>query len=221
MTGIKRVLETGETPAKLQKLDPQLLKDLLAQQKEIFGLENQCSDEQQTLVQTFDVKKQPILAKRNAVLKKIPNFWRVVFQNIPSVPEADLLDIKEEELAILDYLDEVKVEENCCVEKRKHIFSFTFKENPFFNETAFKKEVMDAEEENQLSMTVPEITWKGEANPLDKAYDDESSGMSFFMWLTSEHSVEGDFGHIFRELVWGNPMAVYNQEHEEEDDSEE
>eukprot|EP00397_Hematodinium_sp_SG-2012_P051884 GEMP01061055.1.p1 GENE.GEMP01061055.1~~GEMP01061055.1.p1 ORF type:complete len:239 (+),score=66.47 GEMP01061055.1:31-717(+) len=219
-TGVKRVLvsESGETPAKLQKLEKTLLQDLLAHQTEILSLEKQCSDEQLKLQQAADVKKQPLMVKRGTLYQQIPKFWRIVLENIPSLPKADRLDVKDEELLILDYLMDVKVEELVEIEKRKHVFTFTFKENPYFKETVLKKEVSDATEEGTLDMSIPEITWK--ENPLEKMADAEDDDtMSFCVWLMSETSVEGDFGHIFREQVWGNPFSVYEMEDVEENDA--
>jgi len=224
----KRALETGETPAKLQKLDPELLKTLLSHQTAITELENKCSNEQQVITQQFDVKKQPYYVKRADIFKTIPHFWKHVIENIPHLPDADQITVKTQELSILNFLTDVKVEETGNVEKRQLNFTFEFAENPYFGACTLKKEVMTvvveagALTDYTLHMSVPDITWK--ENPLEKTpegEEDDDGHTTFFTWLLSEFSVDGDFGHIFRDHVWNDPMAVFQLEDGEDDEDEE
>jgi len=226
----KRVLETGETPAKLQKLDPELLQTLLSHQTAITELENKCSNEQQVITQQFDVKKQPYYVKRADIFRTIPHFWKHVIENIPHLSEVHDLhfSVKTQELSILNFLTDVKVEETGNVEKRQLNFTFEFAENPFFGACTLKKEVMTlvveagALTDYTLHMSVPDITWK--ENPLEKtpeAEEDDEGHTTFFTWLLSEFSVDGDFGHVFRDHVWNDPMAVFQLEDDENDEDEE
>jgi len=218
---VKRMLAAGEESQKRMKLDQDLLKEITKNQEELTSLENEVLKEQMKLQQSHDVKKQTPLGARGELFKKIPDFWRTIFSNMTSLCKDGSISMPEAELKMIDYLDDVKVEEMIDVEKRMHKFTFMFRENPFFKETALEKSVWDGAEDNTTEMTIPEITWI--ENPLDKeegAEKDEEETMSFFEWLTSELSVGDDFGLIFRDKVWTNPMDVYEMEDDSEEDDD-
>jgi len=214
---VKETLELGETPAKLLKLDADLLKDLLACQQQIGSLENDCQQEQAKLQQAFDVKKQPALRERGEFYKAIPHFWMTVLDNMSSL--SDHVEICAEESPILEFLEDIQVEEFQDVNVHKHTFTFKFKPNEYFEETVLKKSVMNGDfGEDTLTMTVPDITWK--KNPLDTESAADREKIGFFDWVSSESSVDEDFGHIFRNHVWGNPMAMYREAAESDDDDD-
>lgn len=210
----KRENESGEASApKVQKIDDALMKELEGIQGELGKIDTQCRDEQIEVQCRFDALKRKHFEGRGELLKKIPSFWKDVFLNFAG-PSGLLV---EQEIPILDHLVDVKLEDNLD-KKGSHNFTFVFSENEFFKETEIKKEVMVKDEDN-VHITVTPITWK--KNILE-GLEDQAKHSSFMHWLqcTDEDS-EGDFGSVFREVVWEDVLTLYAQAVDVDDDDEE
>lgn len=205
--------ETEEVQAKFAKIDDSLRKDLESVQDELNKLEQGCREEQIEVQCKFDALKKKHFDSRGELVRKIPAFWKEVILNFGT--PAGL--IHPNEVEILDYLEDVKLEDNLD-KKGSHKFTFIFKENPFFKETTLTKQVKVQDEENVHISATPLTFIK---NPLEGLPEEETAS-SFLHWFQStDEDGEDDFGSTFREHVWEEAVNVYSPDDIDEGDEEE
>lgn len=169
-------------------------------------------DEIERVQRRFYRQKRPYFEERRAVLERIPGFWRTTFLRHP-----DLASIMEAlDTQILEYLysvDVLEYSDGDCAYK----ISFSFKENPFFSNHEFTKEVrlMDSDE---LVSIGTKIKWKEpyallnrRVKPGTKRGQDEPR-CEFFFWFSSSNCKYLDrIGEILKDDIWPNPVKYFFQ----------
>jgi len=216
----KRPLEDGdERASKLAKVDASTMEGLDKIQSELRDLDRKCQDEQVEVQCKYDKLKTKHFDHRADLLKKIPDFWKQVLLNYGNYHDQEL--IHEKEMEVLDYIEDIKLEDNLDT-RGSHRFTFLFKENPFFSERELVKDVkVGAEDETETKCTP--ITFK--KNPLEEHTDDIDAGESLLAWLQStDEECEGFFGTVFREHIWEQALNLFTEvgvTEEEGDEDEE
>jgi len=215
--------EHADAPeAKVSKLTPEQVKALEAINSEIIKLDTECRAEQIVIQCKYDKQKNKHFQVRADIFKKIPDFWKILIENF-AVPRELAI---EQDMEVLSYLTDIFLDDNMDKEG-SHKFTFTFKENPFIKETEIVKEINAADPDN-LKITTSPITW---TKNILEGLEEEEKSKSFFTWLLSDTEEREDFGNTFREKVWEEALAVYENEADdaeyegedgdEEDDEEE
>jgi len=184
---------------------------------EITKLEKDCMKEVTQTQFRFDKLKEPHIKKRGEILKSIPDFWKNV---VTKVTWDGILLVHPDEEPMLAYLEDVFLDDNLD-ENGTHKFTFSFKENPYFKETEFVKEItLPGDDSDDVSVTACSPTMTPQATEILENMDTEEIG-SFFDWLCGDKIEEGDFGQAFRHSIWGNPMDIYHAEVVDDEDGEE
>ncbi|KAI6655482.1 hypothetical protein LOD99_1981 [Oopsacas minuta] len=176
----------------------------------IDSLDEAMEDELDRVQKRFYRQKRPYFDERRLVLEQIPFFWRTTLLRHP-----ELYSIMEElDVQILDHLysiDILEYSDGDCAYK----ISFFFKENPFFSNEEFTKEVrmIDSEELVSIGTKIkwkkPYISLNRRLKPGDKRSPDDPR-CEFFHWFSSSNSKYLDrIGEILRDDIWPNPIKYF------------
>jgi len=177
-------------------------------------------------------KKKFLLCKqRNQVAATIPHFWLKTFQNHPL---NELLN--ENDIKVLEFLKELEVSDNQDPNLGFKL-TFTFSENPFFENTQLWKEFRYGED-GKLHVHSSEIIWK-EGKDITKTHIVDKGDKkrkfeetdSFFLWFdptnsTSSPEQDLEIGEMFKYEIWPDPAKYYfgvdsiSEEAEEDDEVE-
>jgi len=211
MSHSKRLADSSHflVSPKFLKLDEELRKGLENVHGELTTLDKECREDQIEVRCKYQSMKNKHFDARADVLRKIPYFWKDVLEKLNSGSRHRL--ILKEELELLDYLENVNLEDHLD-RKGSYKFTLTFKENPFFKETTIVKSVK-VKDWDDVEVTCTPITFT--KNPLENVPEPENS---FLGWLQSKDEDEHAFGDMFREHVWEEAVKMYKSNEEEDDD---
>ena len=160
-------------------------------QEGLGELDRHCAEEQVIIQKKYDKQKEPLIKARSAAIANIPGFWRTALINHPDV------FISEQDLPILQYLDDIHLEDNQD-DYGSHIITFRWIEgNPYFSEREIFKKVLISDSE---SITNSSISWAPGKAP---------KGDSFFDFFTVDVSAPGDLADLLRRDLWINPYPYY------------
>jgi len=232
-------MASSEPATKKQKKESQTEESLLEEidtcQNEIDGLNEQASEEILKIEQKYNKLRKPFYEKRSNIISKVEKFWVTTFINHPRI--SSILQDQEEDC--LHYMTKLHVEDFDDV-KTGYRISFSFKENPYFeNETITKEFHLAAENSNTdfiQTSTSTAIKWKEgkdllkelQSKPLSNKKRDIDH-KSFFDWFCDNSDpVNDDLAELIKDDIWPNPLqyflvpdiGVYNDEESSADDSE-
>lgn len=201
--------------------------DLEKFQKALQDLDEQCARQQMEVQKEFDLKKKPIIEKRQAVLDKIPGFWCTALRNHKMF---ELMSEHDE--PVLKHLKSIELDDNlddAGSYKIKFIFSDEAKAH--FSPLELVKEVRFGGPGEEEVVQATEIVWADkEKNPValalaerEKAEDEDTAPWSIFEWFTKEPWTEDrvDVGEVIRREIWHSPVAFFLGDAISDDDDDE
>ncbi|KAL2633186.1 hypothetical protein R1flu_004665 [Riccia fluitans] len=210
------------------ELDPELvmaIEKLQEVQDDLERVNEEASDKVLEVEQRYNEIRRPVYNKRNVIIQSIPDFWLTAFLSHPFL--CDLLS--EEDQKVFKYLDSLDVEDFKDV-KSGYSITFTFKPNPYFEDTKLTK-VFKFSDEGTTSVTGSTPKWKDGMDltngvvPEKENHKRAHSEDSFFKWFTDfaqKESLEGiqdEVAEVIKDDLWPNPLKYFNNE--AEDDYEE
>ncbi|CAK0781990.1 hypothetical protein CVIRNUC_005524 [Coccomyxa viridis] len=160
----------------------------------------------------------PIYKERMDAIAKIPSFWKFVL-----LQHGVLRDlIMEDDEEVLDYLEQVVVEENVDI-KSGYKVQLHFAQNPWFSNGVLEKAVRYSEEGSAELTAVPPQWYRGKDLTVDqKSPEASEEGVkqsqpkeSFFQWFMQTGERRDDefnsdeIADIIREQIWPNPLPLY------------
>ncbi|CAN4090674.1 unnamed protein product [Withania somnifera] len=196
-------------------------------QDELEKVNEQASEEVLEIEQKYNEIRRPVYEKRNEVIKSIPDFWVTAFLSHPAL--GDLLNVEDQK--IFKYLDSLDVEDFKDVTSG-YSLTFTFKPNPYFEDTKLVKTYTFLDE-GSTKITGTAIKWKegvGAAyvcNLEMKGNKRPPSEESFFSWFSETQvkdiadGLSDEVGEIIKEDLWPNPLKYFNNGSNDDDDEEE
>ncbi|GMH39654.1 hypothetical protein BSKO_07552 [Bryopsis sp. KO-2023] len=202
--------------------DQELLKALEEMddcQDDLDKVNDEASDKVMKIQQEYNKIREPLYVKRNAIIRKIPEFWKTALHNHPTFRDV----ITEDDESALFYLTEVLVED---AEDMKSGFKIVFKfgPNPFFKDRELLKTVAFSEEGTvTVDGTPPQ--WLEGMGPNDKPSAgghkrSRPNTYSFLQWFAEagvmENGHQDEVAAIIRDEIWPNPLKYY-QEDEDDD----
>ncbi|UYV77215.1 SET, partial [Cordylochernes scorpioides] len=240
---------TGAYPKKMKKTDgataasegdegrdydpetQKALEAIDACQNEIDALNERASEEILRVEQKYNKQRKPYFAKRNELIKKIPNFWVTAFVNHPQITAI----LGEEEEDCLHFLSKLEVEEFEDI-KSGYRIKFYFDNNPYFDNDVLIKE-FNLASSGDPSSTSTTIKWK-ENMDLTKLQNDRQPQLkkrkrphqppqTFFGWFTDDGDASADdIAEVIKDDMWPNPLQYFlvpdlDVENGMEEDSEE
>lgn len=171
--------------ASVQGLEPTQVKALESLQEEFNSIETALEEEQNQLLRKYEQKRRPLYSKRKEAVKKIPGFWKTVFEHHPMTMQ--MLDADDVE--ILEKMTDMSYEES--VDGKHQTLTMTFDKNPFFTNATLRKEVTvkkakEDEEEDDVEVKHSNIEWaKGKKRKA------EDEGVGFFSgWYQDDEEAE-------------------------------
>ncbi|CAG2054435.1 unnamed protein product [Timema podura] len=188
------------------------LEEIDACQNEIDALNEKASDEILQVEQKYNKQRKPYFEKRNAIIKKIPNFWVTAFVNHPQIS----MVLEEEEEDCLHYLTKLEVEEFDDI-KSGYRINFHFDKNPYFENSIITKEFHLGTSGDPASQSTP-IQWKegndltksSKEKMLDKGKKRQLEKRSFFTWFTNHADPSADdIAEVIKDDMWPNPLQYY------------
>uniref|UniRef100_A0A0C9QL33 TSA: Wollemia nobilis Ref_Wollemi_Transcript_28871_1624 transcribed RNA sequence n=1 Tax=Wollemia nobilis TaxID=56998 RepID=A0A0C9QL33_9CONI len=196
-------------------------------QDELEKVNEEASEKVLEVEQKYNEIRRPVYAKRNEIIHTIPDFWLTAFLSHPAL--GDLLT--EEDQQVFKYLQSLDVEDFKDV-KSGYSITFTFRSNPYFEDTKLMK-VFSFSDEGTTKITGTSVKWKDgmdltngispEKEGNKRAFPDES----FFTWFSetdqkdSSDGIHDEVAEIIKEDLWPNPLKYFNNEADEEyDDGE-
>ncbi|UYV77218.1 SET [Cordylochernes scorpioides] len=223
---------TGAYPKKMKKTDgataasegdegrdydpetQKALEAIDACQNEIDALNERASEEILRVEQKYNKQRKPYFAKRNELIKKIPNFWVTAFVNHPQITAI----LGEEEEDCLHFLSKLEVEEFEDI-KSGYRIKFYFDNNPYFDNDVLIKEFNLASSEN---MDLTKL--QNDRQPqLKKRKRPHQPPQTFFGWSQMMGCICRRYS---RDDMWPNPLQYFlvpdlDVENGMEEDSEE
>jgi len=215
MGGKRRINLAFVPPAKTMKLDEKIKGDIISVQDELNKLAQECLEERRTVMRKFESLKNKQFQSRGDLVREVPGFWKKVLVNF-GIPRGL---IHWDEVQVLDYLEDVRLDENSG--NNSHKFTFAFTENPYFKEKEISKEIK-IENNVDVVIEVTPITYT--KNPLANRdlSKEELRSATFFGWLQSvEDECWGDdFGSEFRADAWPEAVKFFKGEISSGDDDD-
>ncbi|GLJ51735.1 hypothetical protein SUGI_1099450 [Cryptomeria japonica] len=196
-------------------------------QDELEKVNEEASDKVLEVEQKYNEIRRPYYAKRNEVIQTIPDFWLTAFLSHPAL--GDLLT--EEDQKVFKYLQSLDVEDFKDV-KSGYSISFTFRPNPYFEDTKLVK-VFSFSDEGTTKISGTTVKWK-DGMDVTNGISPEKEGNkrsfqeeSFFTWFSETEQkdpsdgIHDEVAEIIKEDLWPNPLKYFNNEADEEyDDGE-
>jgi template-activating factor I len=177
-----------------------LLEEYEKVQEKLENLSDKLLEEVIQLETKYNKEKRPFYQQRNNIIKKIQNFWKTCFEN-----HLALKEFFEKEMEILDYLEELDVEDFDNSEGYR--ITLKFKENPYFKNQALMKE-FKYDKEGNLNENVSSIDWK------EKKF--AKSFSAFSDWFSKTENTEDNeentidpISEIIKEELWSNLSQYY------------
>ncbi|KAK7295354.1 hypothetical protein RJT34_18261 [Clitoria ternatea] len=191
-------------------------------QDELEKVNEEASDKVLEVEQKYNEIRKPVYARRNEIIKTIPDFWLTGFLSHPALCEL----LTEEDQKIFKYLDALDVEDFKDM-KLGYSITFNFKENPYFEDTQLTK-TFTFVEEGTTKITGTAIKWKegmgvaNGANHETKGNKRPFAEESFFSWFSETEQKDlveftDEVAEIIKEDLWPNPLKYFNNEADEED----
>lgn len=213
-TKVKKVSEThsdGDRSIDYDADTQKALEDIDGCQNEIDVLNEKASEEILQVEQKYNKLRKPHYAKRNELIKSIPNFWVTAFVNHPQI-SAVLEDVEED---CLHYLSKLEVEEFEDI-KSGYKISFVFAQNPYFSNDILSKEFHVASSGDPASKST-KIEWKSGMDITAKILQNGNNRKrkrgprrSFFQWFQDNTDPSGDdIAEVIKDDMWPNPLQYY------------
>uniref|UniRef100_A0A0C9S8R0 TSA: Wollemia nobilis Ref_Wollemi_Transcript_3821_1368 transcribed RNA sequence n=1 Tax=Wollemia nobilis TaxID=56998 RepID=A0A0C9S8R0_9CONI len=200
-------------------------------QDELEKVNEEASDKVLEVEQKYNEIRRPVYEKRNAIIQAIPDFWLTAFLSHPAL--CDLLT--EEDQKAFKYLQSLDVEDFKDV-KSGYCISFTFRPNPYFEDTKLEK-VFRFSDDGTTSISGSPVKWKdgmdltNGVGPDKEARKRSLQEESFFKWFSDTNlkdpheGLHDEVAEIIKEDLWPNPLKYFNNEadedYEDDDDNEE
>jgi len=206
---MKRFLEgsDGDSAAKIARIDEgNLIRRI---QRKLTSLDRKCRKEQVVIQLRYDALKKIHFERRAQLFRRIPLFWKDVL----AATAGRNGFLFNEELPVLDYLEDIKLDDNQDI-NGSHKFTFTFSaDNPYFKKRTLIKDVrVSTADGASVEIRCTPIVWLQEVVKTIKLGPGQTIYHSLFHWLQSkEEQPEGDFGSYFRANVWENALRVYSE----------
>ncbi|OIW18494.1 hypothetical protein TanjilG_13246 [Lupinus angustifolius] len=186
-------------------------------QDKLQKINEEANDKVLEIEQKYNEIRKPVYENRDQIIKSVPDFWLTAFLNHPALGQ--LLNDEDEE--ILKYLGSVEVEDNKDV-KSGYTITFSFKPNPYFEDTKLIKTYTFLDE-GTTKITATPIKWKegqgilnGDShkkNGTKRAYFD----VSFFSWFTDceekdddKDDIHDEVAELIKDDLWPNPLTYFN-----------
>ncbi|KAH9295119.1 hypothetical protein KI387_038707, partial [Taxus chinensis] len=196
-------------------------------QDELEKVNEEASDKVLEVEQKFNEIRRPYYGKRNEIIQTIPDFWLTAFLSHPAL--GDLLT--EEDQKVFKYLQSLDVEDFKDV-KSGYSITFTFRPNPYFEDTKLVK-VFSFSDEGTTKISGPVVKWK-DGMDVTNGISPEKEGAkrpfqeeSFFTWFSETEQkdpsdgIHDEVAEIIKEDLWPNPLKYFNNEADEDyDDGE-
>lgn len=244
-----------EPVAKRAKLTEANLENYISEIEAAEEKINKLEDEQSVAIckleQEYVAKKNPIFEERQKVIENIDKFWMTAFQNHPQLGCL----VADSDLEAFEYLTAIKVDSTLRdeeIEDNGHKFmkslnyaiTFTFKENPFFENESLTKsfyQVMDEvvsdcdtihwKENKNLITICQEINDKEDAKMMEKLGKEKKEGEeeeevdmtgasvdSFFAWFEDhEDAANDETGDLIKEDLYIHALTYYSTPPESDD----
>jgi len=146
----------------------------------------------------YNDKKGPVYKKRNDLVKKIPHFWKTALMNHPTLG----VSFNEEDENLLDFLDDVEVEDGDNAFK----VTFYFKPNPWFKNTSLWKQYA-------LELENPENGRFHQCSPIQYKEGKHLAEGFFALFFSSEPDISPEedlnVGEIIRDEIYAEPLSFY------------
>lgn len=212
-----------------EQLDTELvlaIEKLQEVQDELEKVNEEAIDKVLEVEQKFNELRRPVYQKRNEIIQGIPDFWLTAFLSHPALCEL----LTEEDQQVFKFLQSLDVEDFKDV-KSGYSISFTFRPNPFFEDTKLVK-IFRFSDEGTTSISGTQPRWK-DGMDLTNGVAPEKEGNkraladeSFFKWFSdtqqkeSSDGVHDEVAEIIKEDLWPNPLKYFNNEADEDDEYE-
>lgn len=178
-------------------------------QDELEKVNEEASDKVLEVEQKYNEMRRPVYVRRNEIIKAIPDFWlTAIFRHLDSLDVEDFKDVKS-----------------------GYSITFTFKPNPYFEDTKLTK-TFTFFDEGTTKITGTNIKWKEGMGPahgvnhVKKGNKRPPSDESFFTWFSEtqqKDTIDGlhdEVAELIKEDLWPNPLKFFNNEADEDSDGE-
>lgn len=154
-----------------------------------------------------DVKKEPLYAKRNAILRQIPQFWLHSLKN-----HNQLCIENEDDDEALEALQNIRIE-RIANDVRGYKIIFEFEENPFFSNTEIVKEIRTCIVNDSMETVMHPIKWQKDLTNPNFSRSSSTTGDvnsskrplatdSFFKWFSQSDEESIELANIFITVCW-------------------
>ncbi|XP_051217665.1 NAP1-related protein 1 [Lolium perenne] len=196
-------------------------------QDEIEKVNEEASDKVLEVEQKYNEVRRPVYARRNEIIREIPDFWLTAFLSHPILGEL----LTEDDQKIFKHLESIDVDEFQDI-KSGYSITMTFSSNQYFEDTKLTKTLSFSDDGN-ITVKATSIKWKDRMDIANgKAYTKDGFKRllideSFFTWFSDaknksfSQGVIDEVADIIKEELWPNPMKYFNNEDEEEFEDEE
>uniref|UniRef100_A0ACD5UQA8 Uncharacterized protein n=1 Tax=Avena sativa TaxID=4498 RepID=A0ACD5UQA8_AVESA len=196
-------------------------------QDEIEKVNEEASDKVLEVEQKYNEVRRLVYARRNEIIREIPDFWLTAFLSHPILGEL----LTEDDQEIFKHLVSIDVDEFQDI-KSGYSITLTFSSNSYFEDTKLTK-TCSLSDDGNITVEATSIKWK---NGMDiangKAYTKDGLKRllideSFFTWFNDaknksfSQGVMDEVADIIKEELWPNPMKYFNNEDEDEFEEEE
>jgi len=187
-------------------------------QEKIEKLNDEAAEEIVQIERKYAAKRQPIYKERNAVIKRIPNFWKTALMNHSLLIEC----FSNEDQEVLNYLDELEVEHYSEDTKEGYKIITKFKPNLWFKNTTFTKEIIaDDANPGRYNVVSSKVDWKEGKDLTQRAEEDQGF---FFMWFAQQDVADDalqEVSGIISQDLWESPAKYYHGLNDVEEEGEE
>lgn len=192
-------------------------------QDELEKVNEEASDKVLEVEQKYNEVRRPVYNKRNQIIQNIPDFWLTAFLSHPVLCEI----LTEDDQKVFKYLQSLDVEDFKDV-KSGYSITFTFKPNPYFEDTRLIK-VFRFSDEGTISVNGTAPRWKDGMDLTNGVMADKEGSKrlfsqdSFFKWFKEvqvKDQVDGasdEVAEVIKEDLWPNPLKYFNNEADEEE----
>lgn len=156
----------------------------------------------------YHIKKIPLFAARNSLLKQVKGFWGKVIASHPS----HAAWTNPDDLPILEYLTDVNVRslDNDNGHLHHYRVELTFAANPYFVDDKLYRDIRGHAFDGETP--VSSIKW------LDGKLPGQASFFNFFEPTNTgrprlEDHFVAEIGHVFRYEFWPNPFTYHDLPH--------
>eukprot|EP01018_Ginkgo_biloba_P019184 Gb_32534 [translate_table: standard] len=222
--GKKTRVDDDQAPDNLDNELVLAIEKLQEIQDELEKVNEEASDKVLEVEQRYNEIRRPVYEKRNAIIHTIPDFWLTAFLSHPAL--CDLLTEEDQKgvspiveagvSSIFDvvfkYLQSLDVEDFKDV-KSGYSIAFTFRPNPYFEDTKLVK-VFRFSDEGTTSISGSTVKWK-DGMDLTNGVGPDKEGRkrplqeeSFFKWFSETQQKDPSDG-IHDEMFWPALADIY------------